>query len=36
MKKRTIKRNILSVLVVMIMLMASLLTACSSGQASIV
>ena len=34
MKKRTIKRNILSVLVVMIMLMATLLTACSSGQAT--
>ena len=33
MKKRTNKRNILSVLVVMIMLMATLLTACSSGQA---
>ena len=34
MKKRTNKRNILSVLVVMIMLMATLLTACSSGQAT--
>ena len=34
MKKRTIKRNILSVLVVMIMIMATLLTACSSGQAT--
>ena len=34
MKKRTIKRNILSVLVVMIMLMATLITACSSGQAT--
>ena len=34
MKKKTIKRNILSVLVVMIMLMATLLTACSSGQAT--
>ena len=33
MKKRTIKRNILSVLVVMIMLMATLLTACSSNKA---
>ena len=34
MKKRTIKRSILSALVVMIMLMATLLTACSSGQAT--
>ena len=34
MKKRTIKRSILSALVVMIMLMAALLTACSSGQAT--
>lgn len=33
MKKRTIKRSILSALVVTIMLMATLLTACSSGQA---
>ena len=32
MKKRTIKRSILSALVVTIMLMAALLTACSSGQ----
>lgn len=34
MKKKTIKRNILSVLAVCIMLMATLLTACSSGQAT--
>lgn len=34
MKKRTIKRSILSALVVTIMLMAALLTACSSGQAT--
>lgn len=34
MKKKTIKRNILSVLAVFIMLMATLLTACSSGQAT--
>lgn len=34
MKKETIKRNTLSVLVVCIMLMATLLTACSSGQAA--
>ena len=34
MKKRTIKRSVLSALVVTIMLMAALLTACSSGQAT--
>jgi hypothetical protein len=34
MKKRTIKRSILGALVVTIMLMAALLTACSSGQAT--
>lgn len=34
MKKRTIKRNILSVLVVMAMLMATLLTACSNQSAA--
>lgn len=33
MKKRTIKRNILSVLALCIMLMATLLTACSSNKA---
>ena len=34
MKKRTIKRNILSVLAVLVMLMAMLLTACGSSQAA--
>ena len=34
MKERIIKRNILSILVVLIMLMAMLLTACSSKQAT--
>ena len=36
MKKRTIKRNILSVLAVLIMLVATLLTACSSNQSAAV
>lgn len=34
MKKRTIKRNILSVLAVLVMLMATLLTACSNQSAA--
>lgn len=34
MKKRTIKRNILSVLAVLVMLMATLLTACSNQSAT--
>ena len=35
MKKRTIKRNILSVLAVLVMLMATLLTACSNQSAAV-